>query len=44
MFGERLKELRKEKGLSQSELARAFGTNKSTICNYETLYRVSRAS
>ena len=34
-FGERLKELRKEKGLSQKALAQALGYNQSMICFFE---------
>ena len=34
-FGERLKELRKEKGLSQKALAQALGYNQSMICFWE---------
>lgn len=33
--GERLKQLRKEKGLNQDKLAEIFGVKKSTICTYE---------
>lgn len=35
-FGERLAELRKEKGLSQQELAKLFELSKSAIAMYET--------
>lgn len=35
-FGIRLRELRKEKGLNQLELARVLGVSKTTICQYET--------
>ncbi len=35
-FGKKLKELRKEKGITQSELAEIFDTSKTTICQYET--------
>jgi len=35
-FAERLKELRKEKGLTQKELADTFFITKSSICKYET--------
>ncbi|QNB45876.1 helix-turn-helix domain-containing protein [Thermanaerosceptrum fracticalcis] len=35
-FGERLSELRKEKGLSQQELADLFEVSKSAIAMYET--------
>ena len=34
-FGERLKELRKEKGLSQKALAQHLGCNQSMICFWE---------
>lgn len=34
-FGEKLKECRKDKGLSQSELAKKLGTNHSIIGKYE---------
>ena len=34
-FGERLKELRKEKGLTQTQLAEAVGSQKETISRYE---------
>jgi len=34
-FGERLKKIRKEKGLSQENLAYALGKNKATICRFE---------
>ena len=35
-FSERLKQIREEKGLSQSELARMIGVGRSTICSYES--------
>ncbi len=35
-FGEKLKSLREEKGLTQSELAHEIGTTLKTISNYET--------
>jgi len=35
-FGERLRALREEKGLSQAEFGRSFRLGKSTISNYET--------
>ncbi|MCH5162729.1 MAG: helix-turn-helix transcriptional regulator [Clostridiales bacterium] len=35
-FGQKLKELRKEKGITQAELAQIFNTSKTTICQYET--------
>ena len=34
-FGERFKQLRKEKGLTQTELAKIFHTTKSSISKYE---------
>lgn len=34
-FGERLKELRKEKGLSQKALASHLGCNQSMVCFWE---------
>lgn len=50
MFGDRLKELRKEKNISQEELGAHFGVNKATISawevnkaqpNYETLLKLA---
>ncbi|MDD2401970.1 MAG: helix-turn-helix transcriptional regulator [Clostridia bacterium] len=35
-FGDRLKDLRTEKGLTQTELANIIGLKKTTISNYET--------
>lgn len=35
MFGERLKELRENKGLKQSELASILGIGRTTLSNYE---------
>ncbi len=35
MVGERLKNLRLERNLTQEELAKLFGCKKSTICTYE---------
>jgi len=35
-FGEKLKELRKEKGLNQTELGNAIGVSLRTIISYET--------
>ena len=35
-FGERLRELRKEKGLNQIELAKSVGVGKSIISLWET--------
>ena len=34
-FGERLRELRTERKLSQQELAKIIGTNNSSICDWE---------
>ncbi len=34
-FGQRLKELRLEKGLTQKELADALKTNNSSVCDWE---------
>ncbi|MDH7579090.1 MAG: helix-turn-helix transcriptional regulator [Bacillota bacterium] len=39
-FSERLKQLRKEKGLTQAELAKAIGLSKSAIINYENNKRM----
>ncbi|MCF6095633.1 helix-turn-helix domain-containing protein [Thermovorax subterraneus] len=38
-FGERLQELRKEKGISRKELARALQLSYSAIAKYETNVR-----
>jgi MerR family transcriptional regulator, light-induced transcriptional regulator len=38
-FSTRLRELRKERGLRQRDLARAFGTAQTTIANYENKLR-----
>ena len=35
IFCERLKELRKEKGISQKELAVLLDTNNSSVCDWE---------
>ncbi len=35
-IGEKIKELRLEKGITQAELAEAIGIDKSTIAKYET--------
>lgn len=37
-FANNLKQIRKQKGLTQTELADMLGTNKTTISNYETGY------
>ena len=39
-FSENLKALRKEKGLTQTELAKRLGVNKSIICSYENQERL----
>jgi transcriptional regulator with XRE-family HTH domain len=36
MLGKRIEKLRKQKGLTQSELGKAFGFRDSTISQYET--------
>lgn len=36
MFGDRLKELREDMGLSQDDLAEILGVKQSTISSYET--------
>ena len=36
MFAKRLKDLRKQKGLTQEELAKAIGIPRSTLANYES--------
>ena len=41
-FGDRLKEIRKEKGLSQEELANILGTSKQVISRYETNQRAPK--
>ena len=43
-FGDILKQLRKERGLSQDELAALLGTTKQVISRYETKKRVPRLS
>lgn len=43
-FGDMLKALRKERGLSQDELASVLGTTKQVISRYETKQRVPRLS
>ena len=37
-LGNRLRKLRQDKGLTQTELANIIGTKKTTISNYETGY------
>lgn len=39
-FGDRLKELRLSRKLSQEELAKKFNTGKASICNYEKNLRL----
>lgn len=34
-FGEKVRTLRKERGISQSELARAIGVSTRTVASYE---------
>ncbi len=41
-FGERLKAIRKEKGMSQDEFAALLGTSKQVLSRYETSQRVPR--
>lgn len=43
VFGDRLKELREKKGLSQTELSEKIGISKSSIGMYETGKRIPRA-
>lgn len=43
-FGDRLKELRIEKGLTQEALATKFNTGKSSISNYESNSRLPDAN
>ena len=38
MYGERIRELRTEKGLTQAELAKALNTTQRNISKYETEY------
>jgi len=42
-FSDRLKQLRKEKEMSQEELGKIFGTGKAAICNYEKNVRIPPA-
>ena len=39
-FSENLKKLREEKGISQTELAKRLGVNKSLISGYENMERL----
>lgn len=43
-FGDRLKKLRKEKGMTQEELAQKFNTGKASISHYESNRRFPDAS
>ena len=43
-FGDILKQLRQERGLSQEELAARLGTTKQVISRYETKKRIPRLS
>ncbi len=43
-FAERLKELRKEKNLSQTQLAKATGLSHTAIVYYETAKRIPNAN
>jgi len=43
-FGERLRQLRKERGLSLDELAKVLGTSKQVLSRYETNQRVPKVS
>ena len=36
-LGERLKELRRERGMTQNQLAVIMGVSKTTICQWETM-------
>ena len=37
VFGNKLRELRKERNLKQADLAGVFNVSKTTICQWETL-------
>ena len=41
-FGDRLREIRKEKGLSQEEFAKLLGTSKQVLSRYETQQRAPK--
>ena len=43
-FGDRLQELRIERGLTQEELAREFNTGKASISHYESNRRLPNAN
>ena len=43
MIGEKLKQLRKSKGMNQEELARLSGVSRNSIVNWETGKRMPRA-
>ncbi len=36
-FGKRLKELRRERGITQKQLAEVLGVSKTTVCQWETM-------
>ncbi len=44
MTGERIKKLRKEKGLTQEQLGKLLGVKKSAIAKYENNREIGRAS
>lgn len=43
-FGERMKQIRKEKGLSQRELGEKIGVKQQTIAQYEALENAPKAT
>ena len=43
-FGDRLRQIRKEQGLSQEELAKMLGTSKQVLSRYETNQRAPKIS
>jgi transcriptional regulator with XRE-family HTH domain len=43
-FGDRLRQIRKEQGLSQEELAKTLGTSKQVLSRYETNQRAPKIS